>query len=268
VKTSENSLLKGLFLPVSKKQIPTVCIFGVQTNEFIKNHSKSEYFKAICRMPKEFTGRTRIEEFLVNCEGFGSDLCGSTSSTLMKDEGKIASSSNCLILLVLCRAIVPRAKQDSGFNPETQEYKINDFSMVYPEYVLICTKEKNTFEVVPNKHFVIPVKITELNLKDPNANKMGVETFYSCLNKAFENSSSQRNKMKSEVLSSFDSFWSSKFKKDSMVTAILESKKRFIERQRMEIENLKKELIIQQRFSDSLRQIKSTRFKTQGPNVS
>lgn len=262
IKSTENSILKGLFVPITKKQIPSICIFGFQPNEFIKNRGRSTYFKQICRMPSEFARRTKIDEFLTQCEGFIGDIHGSTSSTLLKDEEKIANSNNCLVLLVLCRAIVSRNKQDSGFNNETQEYKVTDFSNLYPEYVLICTKEKNVFEVVPNKHCIIPVKLTDLNYSNSsNSNKMSVDTFYTYVNKAIESSVTQRAKLKNELNTGIETFWSLKFKKDLLLSAILESKKRFIDKQKSDIENLKKDLIHHQRFSDSLRQLKSTRFK-------
>lgn len=262
IKSSENSILKGLFIPVTKKQIPTVCIFGFQSNDFIKNQSRSTYFKQICRMPSEFIGRTKIDEFLLHCEGFTGELFGSTSSTLLKDEGKISNPNNCLVLLVLCRTIVSRNKQDSGFNNDTQEYKVTDFSSLYPEYVLICTKEKCFFEVVPKKHCIIPVKLVDLNYANANSNKMTVDNFYTHVSKAAESSASQRAKLKSELSSGFETFWSVKFKKDLLMTSILDSKKRFIDKQKSEIENQKKDLALQQRFTDSLRQLKSTRFKS------
>ena len=76
---------------------------------------------------------------------------------------------------------------ESGFNSETQEFKIIDFNILYPEYILICTKEKTLFEIVPQKHFIIPAKLTDLNYSSLNSNKINVDSFYSYTTKAFNN---------------------------------------------------------------------------------
>lgn len=52
-------------------------------------------------MPNEFSNRTKINEFLEDCEGF-EKVFDSTSSTIIKDEAKIASSNNCTVLMILC----------------------------------------------------------------------------------------------------------------------------------------------------------------------
>jgi hypothetical protein len=264
IKTSENCMLKGLFMSINPKQISTITTFGLQTSDFISNNIMKTYYKEICSLPADFVGKTKIEEYLRECEGFPNEINASTSSTLLADEKKLCSSNNCIIILLLCRSIISRNKSESGLNPETQEYKITDFSNVYPEYLLICTKEKNNFEVVPNKYCIIPVKLTDLNYSSPNSNKMSIEGFYSYVNKAVENSQNQRNKLKSEVMGQIEGFWG-RMSKEPIVTCAIETKKKFAEKLRLEIEALRKDLATTQRFTESLRQIKNIRCKTLSP---
>ena len=56
-------------------------------------------------MPNEFSNRTKINEFLEDCEGF-EKVFDSTSSTIIKDEAKIASSNNCTVLMILYSSIL------------------------------------------------------------------------------------------------------------------------------------------------------------------
>lgn len=261
LKSTENSVLKGLFISISKKQVPTVAIFGLQGTEFMKSQASSHFFKNYCRLPSEFVGKTKLESFLKASEGFG-EVFGSTFSTLLKDEKKLGSSTNCIVILVLCRAILPRNKNEAGFNSETLEYKISDFSMVYPEYVLICTKEKNYFEVVPQKHCIIPVKLADLNYSTPSSNKMTIDNFYMLISKAAEQSQIQRSKLKSEVSSQIDHFWNNKPSKQPLAAAIFDSKKQFTDRVKEEIEELRKDLAVHQRQTEILKQLKAMRLKT------
>lgn len=262
LKNSEGCVLKGLFMSISKKQIPTICIFGIQNNDYVKTQGILNYFRYSCKLPKEFMGRTRIEEFLRACEGFGNEVCAGTNSTLVKDEKKIASQTNSVFVLVLCRAIVPRNKNDPLLNQETQEYKITDFSMVFPEYILICTKEKNNFEIVPSKHFIIPCKLTDLNYSSQSSNKMPVESFYNHLTKAYDQSLIQRTKLRGEVQQHIDSFWTARYKKDVLIESIIQTKKKYIEKLKSDTDLLRKDLITIQRFTESLKQIRNVRLKT------
>jgi hypothetical protein len=262
VKNSENSTLKGLFISVNKKQLPGVCIFGPQSDEFIKSVGSEYYFKNYLRIPSEYIGKNKIDEFIKTTEGFPAEILASSNSTLIKDHKKIRDASNCIISLILCRAIISKSKNDPGFNPDTQEFKINDFTTVYPEYILICTKEKSFYEVVPQQHLVIPVKLTDLNYSNSISNKMSVETFYNYINKAFEQSQSQRNKLRNELAGLFDGFWNAKYSKQALVNTIIESKKKFAEKTKNEIEALRKELAALQRHTESLKQIKNIRCKS------
>ena len=260
IKVSENSVLKGLFFSIKKKQIASLSVFGVEKIQFVKNQGYAHYLNNYCRLPNSLIGKTKIEEILNNSEGFLNEIHASSNSTLIKDEKKLGSNSNCVLILVLCRAILPRSKQDAGFNPETQEFTISDFTSVYPEYILICTKEKSSFEIFPEKHFIIPVKLTDIN--SSNSNKMSIENFYSCINKAFDSSQLQRNKLKNELIGQIDGFWSGKNSKQVLVNTILETKRRFIEKIKGENENLRKELLGLQRQTESLKQIKNIRCRS------
>ena len=261
LKTSENSMLKGLFISISKKQVPTVTIFGLQTGEFMRGQAVSAYFKTYCRLPYEFIGKTKTESFLKASEGFPSEITASSFSTLSKDEKKLGSNSNAVIILVLCRSIISKSKADSGFNPETQEYKLSDLTCVYPEYILICTKEKTNFEIVPQKHCIIPVKLTDLSYSSPTSNKMTIDNFYANMTKAAEQSQLQRAKLKSETIAQIDGFWNNKNSKQALTNVIVESKKKFTEKLKSEIENLRKELAGHQRHTEALRQIKNIRCR-------
>ena len=152
---------------------------------------------------------------------------------------------------------------ESGFNSETQEFKIIDFNILYPEYILICTKEKTLFEIVPQKHFIIPAKLTDLNYSSLNSNKMNVDSFYSYTTKAFEQSQVQRNKIKTELLTQIDGFWNIKNNKQQLVTTIIETKRKFSDKIKTEIETLRKELALLQRHAEVLKQIKNIRCRSQ-----
>ena len=65
MKNSENSVLKGLFLSVSKKQLPSLLIFGLQNSEFLKNQGISYYFHHFyiknIQNTKKFSKKTLIK---------------------------------------------------------------------------------------------------------------------------------------------------------------------------------------------------------------
>ena len=112
-------------------------------------------------------------------------------------------------------------------------------------------------------HFIIPAKLTDLNYSSLNSNKMNVDSFYSYTTKAFEQSQVQRNKIKTELLTQIDGFWNIKNNKQQLVTAIIETKRKFSDKIKTEIETLRKELALLQRHAEVLKQIKNIRCRSQ-----
>ena len=81
------------------------------------------------------------------------------------------------------------------------------------------------------------------------------------MTKAAEQSQLQRAKLKSETIAQIDGFWNNKNSKQALTNVIVESKKKFTEKLKSEIENLRKELAGHQRHTEALRQIKNIRCR-------
>lgn len=261
LKESENTLLKGMFLSVSKKQLYDLILFGARTSEYTQTQGIQDLREKYLRLPEIYARKNKTESFLKASKGLASTIYLSTNSTLERDQEKLSKASNCVIYLVLCRVILPKNKQEAGFDARTQEFKISDYNSIYPEYVLICTKQKSYFEVVSEKSMIIPAKLTDLSYFNAfSSNKMTAEVFHSTVIKAIDQSQVQRKKLKADLNNSLDNFWSN-IKLNSCKYRAIESRNVFIDKLRLKNESLKRELLNVQRFNEALRKIAKIRSK-------
>ncbi|CAG9318211.1 unnamed protein product [Blepharisma stoltei] len=261
LKESQNSVLKGMFLSVRKKTLPSLVLLGAKTNEYVNERGIVDIREKYLRIPESIANKIKSETYIKSGEGLPEQIYMSTSSTLEKDRKKLTSDKNCMLILVLCRVILPKNKQEAGYDQNTQEFLITDFSTIYPEYILICTKEKSYFEVIPEKSMIIPAKLMDLSYSTPlTSNKMNTETFYSSVTKALDQSQQQRRKLKSDLISQCGSF-NTNLNVAKCQSLAIDSRKPFIFKLRSINESLKRELLNVQKFNETLRKLAKVRTK-------
>jgi hypothetical protein len=187
---SSTSMLRGAFVSVTKKQVAGVVLLGFREQTDFVESSRSLFQRKLLRIPAKLKHKSRVESFLANSEGFTSPLTLSSASTLKKDKRRLKADDNCVIVLFLCRALIPR---DSA-----KEQEIKDFQNVLPEYLLLCTKERTVFPL--KQTAVFPVQLLEQSEVDTP------EDFYSAVSKAVDQSQAVRNSLRNEFRELIDNY--------------------------------------------------------------
>ena len=228
----ENSFVKGLFTSVSKKQIPGLTLFGPKTNSYIKHSGFSLLREKLTRVPKSVLGKSKLEEFLSESKGFTKFLA-SKYSVLQKDLPRIQDSNNSVFYIVLSRMIIDKKLTQE----ELLELEVQNMDTVYPEYVMICTKEKGYFEIVPEHDMLVPAYISEASYSNPfQSNRINSESFLNLCSKALDQSFHKRRMLRKETLSLY------RCQLHCNPSRVLNAKKAFAEAYRNSVEELQSEL--------------------------
>jgi hypothetical protein len=260
VANSTNSLVKSVFVSVSKKHIPAMVLFGFKKHSYIKNDSIPYYRKNFYRLPEFLNYRSKSEVFIQASDGFKNKISASSSCTLERDRKKFESDVNHAIYLVSCKLCIPKGREDPSLY-RSGEFSIEEFDCLLPEYVIICCKMREYYEILPNHFNIIPVKIIDYESSDRSSvNICNYETFFAKLDSAYDNSKRQREKLK-EQMQLFLKEFLPKFKKktENLRFHYLEGRKKFFSGLEICIHNLKKELIQTQKFTSELQKICTSR---------
>lgn len=199
---TSKAVLKGLFITVSKKQLPALVILGPQSSELIKSQGINLYRQNFYRVPSTVGHKSKVEAFLAASDGFPKVITASASCTLERDRKKLESEENCVFYIVLCRAAVSRKKPEGDVNANTVEYTFQDYSALYPEYLLVCTKEPVLVlqQAVP----IIPVSLAAEGR--PESALMSRNEFLSRIFvDAFDSSEKQRAALRDQIRQAFAS---------------------------------------------------------------
>ena len=253
-------MVKTVFVSISKKHIPALALFGFKKQSYIKNESILEYRQKYYRLPEFLNYRSKAEVFIQASDGFKNKISVSQYCTLDRDKKKLESDSNHAIYLVLCKVCIPKVKEEIGLN-KLVEFNIEDFDSLLPEYVIICSKQRDYYEILPNHFNIIPVKIIDYESQDRSSiNFCTYDSFIASLEQGYENSKKQRDKLKEQMKSLLKEFWSKYRKKtENLRTHYLEGRKKLFSGLESTIYNLKKELIQTQKFTSELQKICTAR---------
>ncbi len=199
---TSKAMLKGLFITVSKKQLPALVILGPQSSELIKSQGINLYRQNFYRVPSTVGHKSKVEAFLAASDGFPKVITASASCTLERDRKRLESEENCVFYIVLCRAAVSRKKPEGDVSASTVEYTFQDYSALYPEYLLVCTKEPVLVlqQAVP----IIPVSLAAEGR--PESALMSRNEFLSRIFvDAFDSSDKQRTALRDQIRQAFAS---------------------------------------------------------------
>lgn len=261
--TASKAMLKGLFITVSKKQLPSLVLLGPQSSELIKSQGINLYRQNFYRVPSTLGHKSKVEAFLAASDGFPKVITASASCTLERDRKRLESEENCVVYVVLCRAAVSRKKPDAEVNANAVEYTFQDYSALYPEYLLVCTKEPVLAlqQAVP----IIPVSLTAEGR--PESALLSRSDFLSrTFSDSFDTSDKQRAAFKAEIRQSFASvpskareeysevLLSSRQQSHREVTALLQGK----------VDLLRRALLQTQRMNAALGSVLQSGFGSEG----
>ena len=198
---SSKAMLKGLFISVSKKQLPALILLGPQSSELIRTQGVNLYRQNFYRVPSTIGHKSKVEAFLAASDGFPKTITASMSCTLEKDRKKVENEENAVFYIVLCRVALSRKKSESEVNANN-EYVFTDYSAIYPEYILICTKEPVL--VLQQAYPIIPVSLAPEG-RPESALLSKTEYFSRVIAESFENSNKQRVLLRDDIRKAFAS---------------------------------------------------------------
>ena len=79
---TSDSILKGLFISISKKQIPGLVVFGPEADGTVRKKGAANYKEKYCRIPESLGHKGKVEMFIKATSGFGKSVQVSSSCTL------------------------------------------------------------------------------------------------------------------------------------------------------------------------------------------
>ena len=256
---TSKALLKGLFISVSKKQLPGLVILGPQSSELIKSQGVNLYRQNFYRVPSTVSHKSKVEAFLAASDGFPKVVMASTSCTLEKDRKRLESEENCVAYIVLCRAAVSRKKTES----EGNEYMFQDYSALYPEYLLVCTKEPAL--VLQQSSPIIPVSLASDNRPDSVLVTRN-ESISRMFADAYDASETQRTAFKADIRDSFFSVSAKSHEEyvNSLLTSRQQTHRDLTPLLQTRIDRLRRTLLQTQRMNAALSSVLQSGFGAEG----
>jgi len=260
---TSKAMLKGLFITVSKKQLPALVLLGPQSSELIKSQGINLYRQNFYRVPSTIGHKSKVEAFLAASDGFPKVITASASCTLEKDRKRLESEDNCVFYIVLCRAAVSRKKLDSEANVSAVEYTFQDYSTLYPEYLLVCTKEPVLVlqQAVP----IIPVSLAAEGR--PESALLSRSEFLSRLfADAFDSSEKQRAAFKAEIRQAFTTIPAKTREEysDVLLTSRQQSHREVVSLLQGKVDLLRRALLQTQRMNAALGSVLQSGFGAEG----